>query len=120
MTAKNTSQAAERILGKCDMKSCVGNPIWSATKGKTPVENAFKHWKDHKNEFPEFLNSKQYVESSWNFFKRPPVGTLVKKRTNGETLLYHEATNTFGVCTKHEIPKTMFRPNEQIRYWEGL
>lgn len=36
--------------------------IWTSTKKLSSVENAFKHWENHKNEFPEFLNAKQHAE----------------------------------------------------------
>ncbi|MCO6518211.1 hypothetical protein, partial [Snodgrassella sp.] len=32
--------------------------IWTETHRKAPVSNAYGHWDKHKNEFPEFQNSK--------------------------------------------------------------
>ena len=61
--------------------------IWTETKKKDPVENAFGHWEKHKTEFPEYQNSKQYVEATHSFVNNPPPGTLVKVRSNGETVL---------------------------------
>ncbi len=29
-------------------------PLWTSTKSKSAVENAFDHYKKHKSEFPEF------------------------------------------------------------------
>ncbi|QNW97211.1 hypothetical protein IC797_12790 [Acinetobacter seifertii] len=85
--------------------------IWTATRVRTNVQNAFKHWKDHGKEFPELLNSKQYVEATRKFLRDPPPGTLTKVRPNGDILRYHEASNTFGVMTKYGVPKTMFKPD---------
>jgi pyocin large subunit-like protein len=47
------------------------NPIWTSTKRRTSVQNAFLHWKEHGTDFPEFLNAKQYTESDLAPFSRP-------------------------------------------------
>ncbi|RBO11068.1 VENN motif pre-toxin domain-containing protein, partial [Pantoea sp. 3_1284] len=85
--------------------------IWTETKKKEPVSNAYGHWDKHKQEFPEFHNSKQYVEATHNFVNNPPPGTLSKVRPNGETVFYNAKTNTFAVKTADGVPKTMFRPD---------
>lgn len=85
--------------------------IWTETKKKEPVPNAYGHWDKHKNEFPEYQNSKQYVEATHSFVNNPPSGTLSKVRPNGETVFYNPKTNTFAVKTADGVPKTMFRPN---------
>jgi pyocin large subunit-like protein len=95
----------------------VGRQIWSSTNKKTSVQNAFKHWKDHKNEFPELFNAKQYVERSHSLFQHSEK-TLTKIRSNGEILYYQPTSNTFGAFTKDGVPKTMFRPRDGIYYWE--
>jgi filamentous hemagglutinin len=81
------------------------------------VENAYDHWNKHRAEFPEFQNSKQYVEGAVNFFTHPPPGTLTKLRPNGDKLFYNPATNTFGVQAPDGAPRTMFRPADGIIYW---
>jgi len=91
--------------------------IWSSTKKRTPVKNAFRHWKDHGQEFSELLNSKQYVEQAHNFFTRRDQ-LLTKVRPNGEILLYDADANIFGVFTNEGVPKTMFKPIDGILYWE--
>ncbi|MEQ6970648.1 hemagglutinin repeat-containing protein, partial [Pectobacterium polaris] len=85
--------------------------IWSETKKKGPVSNAYGHWEKHKQEFPEFQNSKQYVEAAHSFVSNPPPGTLVKFRPNGEAVYYNPATNTFAVKKADNVPRTMFKPN---------
>ncbi|WP_240153824.1 VENN motif pre-toxin domain-containing protein, partial [Erwinia amylovora] len=85
--------------------------IWTETKKKEPVSNAYGHWDKHKQEFPEFHNSKQYVEATHSFVNNPPSGTLSKVRPNGETVFYNPKTNTFAVKTADGVPKTMFRPD---------
>ena len=91
--------------------------IWSSTKKKSAVENAFGHWKKHKSEFPELQNAKQYVEKAADFLRNPPKGTLTKINSRGDTLRYNPASNTFGVLSKDGVPRTMFRPRDGINYW---
>jgi RHS repeat-associated protein len=110
---KQSGQAlikAEQV-GARGQTAAAGGPIWSATKGKTSVENAFGHWKKHGAEFPEFQNAKQYTEGARRFLNEPPRGALTKARPNGETIVYDPATNAFGVRAADGAPKTMFRPD---------
>jgi pyocin large subunit-like protein len=113
---QKAAQFGEKYFAKEELNA--GKQIWSSTKNKTSVQNAFGHWKDHKNEFPELLNVKQYVERCRNLIQNSE-GTLTKIRPNGEILRYHLNSNTFGAFTKEGVPKTMFRPRESLRYWES-
>lgn len=81
--------------------------IWTETKKKEPVSNAYGHWDKHKQEFPELQNSKQYVEATPSFVNNPPPRTLSKVRSNGETVFYNPKTNTFAVKTADGVPKTI-------------
>ena len=86
-------------------------PIWSSTRNKTSVENAYSHWQKHGGEFPEYQNAKQYADGAKNFFSNPPPGTLSKSRPYGEKVFYNPSNNTFGVQGADGAPKTMFRPD---------
>jgi len=112
LTQRLCSLVVARRNGKCEAKS-----IWSSTKAKTAVENAFGHWEKHKGEFPEFQNAKQYVEGAKNFFESPPPGTLTKINSYGDKLFYNPASNTFGVQSANGAPRTLFRPTDGINYW---
>jgi hypothetical protein len=92
-------------------------PIWTETAQKSRVQNAYGHWKDHASEFPEFQNSKQYVDAARSFVTKPPAGTLTKTRPNGDVLFYNPQSNTFGVRAKNGAPRTMFRPDAGLEYW---
>ncbi len=85
--------------------------IWSETKKKDLVSNAYGHWDKHKSEFPEYQNSKQYVEAAHSFVSNPPQGILTKVRSNGETVYYNPSTNTFAVKRVDGVPRTMFKPD---------
>ncbi|MGQ1608090.1 RHS repeat-associated core domain-containing protein [Acinetobacter baumannii] len=102
----STEVAIARNVGK--------GAIWSATKAKSGVANAFGHWKKHGKEFPELLNAKQYVEATRKFLTNPPTGTLTKVRPNGEIVRYNEKTNVIGIMTKYGVPKTMFKPDPKL------
>lgn len=95
------------------------NPIWTSTKKRSPVKNAYEHWKKHEDEFPEYINSKQYVDGTKNFLNNPPSGTLTKTRANGDTIAYHPPTNTFGIKDANGTPRTMFRPTDGIKYYHA-
>lgn len=96
------------------------DPIWTKTKTSEPVENAYGHWVKHGHEFEDnsFNNSKEYVDATHDFVRKPPAGTLTKVRQNGDVIYYHPATNTFSVKTKDGVPKTMFKPKGGMEYWE--
>jgi len=85
--------------------------IWTETKKNEPVSNAYSHWDKHKSEFPEYQNSKQYVDAAHNFVTNPPIGTLATTRKNGDTIYYNPSSNTFAVKNADGVPKTMFRPD---------
>ena len=107
---KNVLKAADDVP--------VPGSIWSWTKSKTSVENAFGHWKKHGSEFPQYQNAKKYTEGARKFMENPPNGTLTKTRANGDKLFYDPKTNTFGSQKPSGVPKTMFKPDEGIKYWE--
>ena len=88
--------------------------LWS--KG---VKNAFQHWIKHGKEFPNLQNAKQYVEAAQEFVTNPPPGTLSKLRPNGDTVLYSPSTNTFAVKTADGVPRTMFKPNNGMTYFNA-
>jgi hypothetical protein len=94
-----------------------GNSIWTATKSRSGVQNAFSHWKKHGAQFPEYLNAKQYVQGARNFLRKSPSGTLMKRRANGDVLKYHPGTNTFGVMDASGVPRTLFKPTDGMKYW---
>ncbi len=95
--------------------------IWTKTRVFQPVENAFDHWARHGKEFTNsgFNNSKEYVDATHDFVNNPPHGTLMKKRSNGDTIFYHPETNTFAAKNKDGVPKTMFKPKKEMEYWEN-
>ena len=113
MMGHNATEGATNICGG----GAGGAKIWSKTNKRSRVRNALEHWKDHRKEFPEFKNAKEYVEGARKLLNNPPEGSLVKTRPNGDTLIYHPKTNTFGVKNSEGVPRTMFRPTDRMKYW---
>ncbi len=91
--------------------------IWTETKKAEPVGNAYGHWTKHGKEFPEYQNAKQYVDAAHNFMTNPPPGTLTKTRPNGDTLYYNPVTNVFASKDINGVPRTMFKPEKGLEYW---
>ncbi|MEK7339706.1 MAG: hypothetical protein AABZ92_03205, partial [Verrucomicrobiota bacterium] len=58
--ARMPAQASRLIRTESSISK--SNKIWTATKRRTSVKNAFMHWQEHGTDFPELLNAKQYVE----------------------------------------------------------
>lgn len=92
-------------------------PSVETSKARWTSDNLIKHWKKHKKEFPEYKSAAEYGNAALRFFENPPEDTLFKKRSNGDNLYYHPPRNLFGVTTKDGIPKTFFKPNNGIKYW---
>ena len=92
-------------------------PIWSSTPNKTAAENAAGHWNKHGAVFPQYKNVDEYIRGTQDFVNHPPSGTLIKHRQNGDTLFYDPATNTFAVRAANGTPRTMFKPNAGLGYW---
>jgi hypothetical protein len=90
-------------------------PVWSATKKLTAEQNAAIHAEKHAAEFPE-LDEGEYVGAAQDFVSNPPADCLTKARGD-DTLIYQPSTNTFGVRAPDGSPRTMFRPDDGINYW---
>jgi filamentous hemagglutinin len=93
-------------------------PLWSSTGQMSAGENAEHHWRKHAAEFPELKSRADYIAAAHAFVSHPPPGTLTKHDRRGDTLLYNPATNTFAVRASSGAPRTMFRPDSGMRYWE--
>ena len=94
-----------------------GHIVWSHGHDGT-ARNAQEHWLKHGRDFPEFHDAAEYERGALAFLRHPPTGTLVKRRFNGDTLLYDPATNTFAVEDEDGEPRTFFRPDSGRSYWE--
>ena len=60
----------------------------------------------------------QFVSKAHAFVGHPPKGTLTLTRKNGDTLFYDPKANVFAVANKQGAPRTMFKPDDGMAYWE--
>ena len=91
--------------------------VWSHGRDG-PALNAEEHWEKHGSEFPEFHNAQEYEVGALAFVTHPPHGTLTKTDDRSDTLYYDPATNTFAVKDSRGEPRTFFRPDKGIAYWD--
>jgi pyocin large subunit-like protein len=94
-----------------------GEVVWSHGQGGA-AQNAEHHWRKHGREFPEFHSAAEYEAGALAFIYMPPAGTLIKERSNGDTLYYDPKTNTFAVADRQREPRTFFRPSNGRAYWD--
>jgi pyocin large subunit-like protein len=91
---------------------------WTAPTWTGGERNAREHWEKHGLEFPEFSDMQAYVNGVHAFLLKPPPGTLVKHRENGDTLYFNPGSGIFAVQASNGAPRTFFRPDDGVAYWE--
>ena len=94
-----------------------GTPMWAANRRLTADEAAERQFKRNGKDFGATTVA-QYVDKTHEFVGRPPKGTLRHTRSNGDKLLYDPKGNVFAVATKDGAPRTMFKPEDGMAYWE--
>ncbi|HEY0651074.1 hypothetical protein [Phenylobacterium sp.] len=94
-----------------------GKPMWSASRRYSAEENARRAFARNGAAFGAD-NIDAFVDKAHDFVQRPPKGTLTLTRANGDKLLYDPKGNVFAVMSKAGAPRTMFKPDEGMAYWE--
>lgn len=94
-----------------------GKPMWSASRRYSADENAQRAFARNGQAFGAD-NIDEFVEKAHAFVHSPPRGTLTLVRANGDTLLYDPKGNVFAVKSRAGAPRTMFKPDEGMAYWE--
>jgi pyocin large subunit-like protein len=94
-----------------------GKPMWSASRKYSAQENAQRAFDRNGRAFGAD-NLDAFVEKAHGFVSHPPKGTLTMTRNNGDRLLYDPKGNVFAVASKAGAPRTMFKPDEGMAYWE--
>jgi pyocin large subunit-like protein len=94
-----------------------GKPMWSASRRYSADENAQRAFARNGEAFgADSLD--EFVEKAHDFVDSPPKGTLTLTRANGDKLLYDPKANVFAVRSKAGAPRTMFKPDNGLAYWE--
>jgi pyocin large subunit-like protein len=94
-----------------------GKPMWSASRRFSAEENAQRAFTRNGEAFGA-RSVDDFVEKAHAFVDHPPKGTLTLTRANGDRLLYDPKGNVFAVASKAGAPRTMFKPDEGMAYWE--
>ena len=94
-----------------------GKPMWSASRRYSAGEGAQRAF-DRNGEAFGARSVDQFVEKAHAFVETPPKGTLTLTRANGDKLFYDPKANVFAVASRAGAPRTMFKPDEGMAYWE--
>ena len=94
-----------------------GNPMWAANRRRTAQEAAERQFERNGKDFGASTVD-QYVDKAHAFIGSPPKGTLRHTRNNGDKLFYDPKANVFAVATREGAPRTMFKPEDGMAYWD--
>ncbi len=94
-----------------------GKPMWSASRKFSAQQNAQRAFDRNGRAFGAD-SVDEFVQKAHGFVSHPPKGTLTMTRNNGDKLFYDPKGNVFAVASKAGAPRTMFKPDEGMAYWE--
>ena len=94
-----------------------GKPVWAPSKRFSAEEGAQRQFERDGEAF-DAKTLDQFVKKAHAFVGHPPKGTLTLTRKNGDILFYDPKGNIFAVSNKEGAPRTMFKPDEGMAYWE--
>ena len=99
------------------VRKVAGKPMWAANRTRTAEENAQRGFERYGAAFAA-ADVDDYVRKTHAFVAHPPAGAQTLTRANGDTLIYDPKDNVFAVVTRAGAPRTMFKPDEGMAYWE--
>ena len=94
-----------------------GKPMWAPSKRFSAEEGAQRQFERDGATF-DAKTVDQFVKKAHAFVGHPPKGTLTLTRKNGDILYYDPKGNVFAVASKEGAPRTMFKPDDGMAYWE--
>jgi pyocin large subunit-like protein len=94
-----------------------GKPVWATSKRFSAEEGAQRQFERDGAAF-DAKTVDQFVKKAHAFVGHPPKGTLTLTRKNGDILFYDPKGNIFAVSNKEGAPRTMFKPDDGMAYWE--
>ena len=93
-----------------------GKPMWAQSKSRSAEESAQAQFQRNGATFGS-ASVEDYVAEAHAFADKPPKGTQMTTRRNGDVLLYDPVGNVFAVVTADGAPRTMFKPKDGPAYW---
>jgi pyocin large subunit-like protein len=94
-----------------------GKPMWSASRKYSAEENAQRSFERNGKDF-DARDVDAFVRKAHAFVAHPPTGALTLTRANGDTLIYDPKGNVFAVANKAGAPRTLFKPDDGMDYWQ--
>jgi pyocin large subunit-like protein len=94
-----------------------GKPMWAPSRRNSAEDGAQRAFERNGETFGA-KSLDQFVKKAHAFVGHPPQGTLTQTRANGDTLFYDPKGNVFAVANKEGAPRTMFKPDDGMAYWE--
>ena len=94
-----------------------GKPMWAPSKRFSAEEGAQRQFERDGEAF-DAKSVDQFVRKAHAFVGHPPKGTLTLTRKNGDILFYDPKDNVFAVSNKEGAPRTMFKPDAGMAYWQ--
>ncbi|MFI4964682.1 MAG: hypothetical protein ACHP9T_04865 [Caulobacterales bacterium] len=94
-----------------------GKPVWAASRRYSAEEGAQRQFERDGEAF-DAKTVDQFVKKAHAFVGHPPKGTLTLTRKNGDILFYDPKGNVFAVSSKDGAPRTMFKPDSGMAYWQ--
>jgi pyocin large subunit-like protein len=94
-----------------------GRPMWAPSRRSSAEDGAQRAFERNGEAFGAH-SLDQFVTKAHAFVGHPPKGTLTLTRKNGDTLFYDPKGNVFAVANKDGAPRTMFKPDDGMAYWE--
>lgn len=96
-----------------------GKPMWAANKSHSAQDNALFQFNKNGASFGA-ASIDDYVAEAHAFAAKPPKGTEMATRRNGDILLYDPKSNVFAVVTADGAPRTLFKPKgDGAAYWQA-
>lgn len=94
-----------------------GKPLWSSSRRYGAEENARRHF-ERNGDAVGARDYDDFLAKVHGFVRKPPKSALTLTRANGDRLLYDPNSNLFAVVTRDGAPRTMFKPDDGMAYWE--
>jgi pyocin large subunit-like protein len=94
-----------------------GKPVWASSRRYSAEEGAQRQFERDGEAF-DAKTMDQFIKKAHAFVGHPPKGTLTLTRKNGDILFYDPKGNVFAVSDKEGAPRTMFKPDDGMAYWQ--
>lgn len=111
------SAQAERRAAADETPTYRGRPLWSSNRRYDAEENARRHF-ERNGEALGARSYQDFLRRVHAFTGSPPKDALTLTRANGDRLIYAPKENLFAVVAADGAPRTMFKPDDGMAYWE--